>query len=269
MRWQSLLVGVTHTLRLSHRSVFVRGSKADFSRNFCASSSADKEELIMRAKELLVQAQAVCFDVDSTVINEEGIDVLASHMGAGDAVAELTANAMGGTMKFEDALADRLALIKPTNQDIIDCLEKHPLELTKGVKELVMLLHERDVKVFLVSGGFRSMIYPVAEELGIPAHRVYANTIIYGEDGQYKTFDDEEPTCRDGGKAVVIQRLKDDHGYSPVIMVGDGATDLQSRPPADAFIGFGGVAQRQVVEEEADWFVTNFEDVSAVLRNAM
>lgn len=72
-----------------------------------ASSSA-----VMRAQELLKRAQAVCFDVDSTVIMEEGIDVLAAHKGVGEAVAELTRKAMGGSVRFEDALNDRLSIIK-------------------------------------------------------------------------------------------------------------------------------------------------------------
>ena len=47
--------------------------------------------------------------------------------------------------------------------------------------------------------------------------------------------------------------------------VGDGATDAQAKPPADAFLGFGGVAVRDVVRDSADWFVTDFADVVAAL----
>ena len=55
---------------------------------------------------------------DSTLISEEGIDVLAAHCGAGEAVAAWTAKAMGGGVKFEDALAARLALIEPSRADV-------------------------------------------------------------------------------------------------------------------------------------------------------
>ena len=48
-------------------------------------------------------------------------------------------------------------------------------------------------------------------------------------------------------------------------MVGDGATDAQAKPPADAFVGFGGVVARSAVREKADWFVTDFADVVAAL----
>lgn len=103
------------------------------------------------------------------------------------------------------------------------------------------------------------MINPVAETLKIPLHRVYANNLVFKEDGTFLGFDESEPTSRDGGKPAVIQSLKDAHGYETVVMVGDGATDMQARPPADAFIGFGGIVVRDSVKAGADWFVTDFQ----------
>jgi len=46
-----------------------------------------------------------------------------------------------------------------------------------------------------------------------------------------------------------------------MVMVGDGATDMQAKPPADLFIGFGGVVARQIIQENADWFVTDFSEL--------
>ena len=71
----------------------------------------------------------------------------------------------------------------------------------------------------------------------------------------------------DGGKPAVIQRLKNAHGYKTVVMFGDGATDMQARPPADAFVGFGGIVIRENVKKGSDWFVTDFEEVIDVLQN--
>ena len=109
----------------------------------------------LQALQAMGAAQAVCFDVDSTVIQEEGIDVLAAHCGAGEAVAEWTSKAMNGNVKFEDALAARLDLIKPSRDDISSCLAAHPPRLTPGVSDLVAALHARGSVVYLVSGGFR------------------------------------------------------------------------------------------------------------------
>jgi len=55
--------------------------------------------------------------------------------------------------------------------------------------------------------------------------------------GDYAGFDEKEPTSKNGGKAEVIQMLKEKYGYTKLFMIGDGITDLEASPPADAFIG--------------------------------
>lgn len=56
------------------------------------------------------------------------------------------------------------------------------------------------------------------------------------------------------------------HGHKCVIMIGDGVTDMEARPPAEAFIGFGGNVVRQKVKEGADWFVTDFQELIDALQ---
>ncbi len=108
------------------------------------------------------------------------------------------------------------------------------------------------------------MIEPVADELGIPHDRIFANTILFDNEGNYTGFDDSEATSADGGKAKVMQHLKDNYNYEPIVMIGDGATDMQAKPPADAFIGFGGVVIRDSVKEGADLYVTNFAELTDI-----
>ncbi|CAM9680399.1 unnamed protein product, partial [Discosporangium mesarthrocarpum] len=98
---------------------------------------------------------AVCFDVDSTLCIEEGINVLADFCGVAEAVADLTNRAMGGSMLFQDALKARLDIIRPSRQAVQRCLKERPPQLTPGVKEFVSLLKARGTDVYLVSGGFR------------------------------------------------------------------------------------------------------------------
>ena len=220
-------------------------------------------------KKLIREAKVVCFDVDSTVIQEEGIDELAAFKGKGQAVAELTANAMGGSMLFQDALAARLDLIQPSKAELQEFMSKAPLKLSDGVKDVIDHLHSKGVLVYLVSGGFRQMIEPIAEILDVPFHRIYANSLLFNADGSFAGFDKDEPTSRDGGKPAVIQLLLNTHGEDsirPILMVGDGATDMQAKPPVDAFLGFGGVVKREAVEKGADWFITDFGDLLTVLK---
>lgn len=212
---------------------------------------------LLKAKQLWKTSRAVCFDVDSTVVTEEGIDVLAEFCGAGPAVAEWTKKAMGGSVPFHVALEARLNLIKPSQEQVAQCLQQHPLVFTPGMEELMSALKQKGKVVYLVSGGFRQMIHPIANVLDIPHDRVFANNILFAANGSYAGFDANEPTSRAGGKAVVVESLK--KTLSPVIMVGDGATDMEAN--ADAFIGFGGIVVRDNVKNGSDWFAMSAREM--------
>ncbi|GFR47109.1 hypothetical protein Agub_g8794 [Astrephomene gubernaculifera] len=214
-------------------------------------------------------AEAVCFDVDSTFCEDESIDELAAFLGVGEQVAALTAKAMGGTVEFKEALRTRLGVMKPTRADVDRFLREHPHRVTKGIPELVSLLRSRGQEVFLVSGGFRQIIHPLAESLGIPLSHVFANSILFDSEGHYAGFDESEFTCRSGGKPAAVRHIKDKYGYSNVVMVGDGATDAEARVEgaASLFIGYGGVVVRKNVAEKADWFIMDIQQMIDVLKS--
>jgi phosphoserine phosphatase len=231
---------------------------------YSSTSIVEKEDVgldVNGVKEMLKEVDAICFDVDSTLIAEEGIDILAEYKGKGEQVAALTRQAMEGkAVSFREALEQRLHLIQPNFQDIQTVLEQHPPVLSPGIDKVISVLHTLGIHVYIISGGFRQMIEPVAIQLHIPLHRVYANHLIFDTmTGAYNGFDKQEYTSQDGGKPAVIQLLKDSYEYKKIIMVGDGATDMQARPPADKFIGYGGVSERANVKEGADWYIYNFD----------
>ncbi len=210
---------------------------------------------------LFASSDAVCFDVDSTVCEDEAIDEIAAFANKKEEVKELTEQAMAGGLNFTEGLAQSLELIQPTVQMITDYLQSYPPKYTPGIKELISLLQACGTAVYLVSGGFYSVIKPIAQDLGIPAENIFANRIKFFYDGTYAGFDESQPTSRQGGKAEVIAYLKRHYQYSCVTMIGDGVTDLEACPPADAFIGFGGNQIRERVKKEAKWFVTSFYEL--------
>lgn len=97
-------------------------------------TSADKTKRVSESKEIIRTADIVCFDVDSTVIEEEGIDELAEFCGKGQEVAALTREAMGGSMTFQEALRRRLDIIKPSQRQIREFLRQKPSTLSPGIK---------------------------------------------------------------------------------------------------------------------------------------
>lgn len=222
----------------------------------------NKQEYV---RQLWLTADCVCFDVDSTVCIEEAIDELAKFQNVGPLVEAITRNAMGGNMSFRKALQARLNLIQPTRQRMEQFLRDFPSQLTDGVAELIELLHELNIPVYLITGGFHSIVDPVAKELNIPLKNVFANQLLFNEDGSYAGFDEEEMTSDSGGKGRAIEYLKKKYGYQRLIMIGDGATDMEA--DADGFIGFGGNVIREKVRDGAPWFVNSFYPLIEELRN--
>ena len=249
--------------RYSIRSMMSKVSADSLVQSFAGEKAIGND--VGGAMYALYKADAVCFDVDSTVIAEEGIDVLADFLGKGPAVTELTKQAMEGDTKFQDALKMRLELMQPSKQQIEACLKEQPLVLSEGIEPLIRSLQSKEVDVWLVSGGFRIMIEPIAAYLNIPISRIVANTILFDQDGNYESLDSDEPTSRDMGKPKALQQIEGQMGYNTIVMVGDGATDAQAKPPATSFIGFGGVVERTAVKEKADWFVTDFDSLTKIV----
>lgn len=218
---------------------------------------ASKEEV----KACWRQAEAVCFDVDSTVCVDEGIDEFAAFCGVSEQVKELTVKAMSGNMTFREALTQRLNIIEPTQQKLMEFINTHPPNLSLGIKELIALLIKMNKQVFLVSGGFRRIISPIAEALNIPENHVYANRMFFADDGSFSGFDLNEPTSESGGKPKALQQIKDKYGFSHIVMIGDGATDMEACPPANAFIGYGGNVIREKVKQAAHWYIMDFQEL--------
>jgi phosphoserine phosphatase len=206
------------------------------------------------------RAEAVCFDVDSTIITTEGIDELGAFLGKAEEVAELTLSAMNGDLSFQDALSMRLQLLEPSCTQIQQLLEQNPPKLTPGIQRLIDSLRSTGKSIFLVSGGFENMIVPVAQQLNIPLNHVFANRLLFNNDvdGTYYGFDRDAFTARAGGKAHAIRYIKEKYGFKDgVVMVGDGGTDYEARAEgaADVMIGYGGVIVRKIVQDNADMFI--------------
>ena len=216
---------------------------------------------------MLRNARGVCFDVDSTVITVEGIDELAKFAGKGTEVAQMTSAAMGGKLSFREALTQRLRIIQPSESMLSEFNRIHTFQTTPGVGDFINSLRSQGTDVFLVSGGFTQMIHPVAASLGIPYKNVYANTILFDTVGYYAGFDTNAPTSNDGGKADTVRQLRLAAGNKgPWVVIGDGVTDLQARPPADICIGYGGVVTREAVKTGADIFITDFRQLLADMK---
>ncbi|CAH8623886.1 unnamed protein product [Dicrocoelium dendriticum] len=171
---------------------------------------------------------------------------------------------MSGELDFTEALDIRLRLLNPTITDIDRFLSLRKPPLTSGFRLLVNRLKASGIHVCLVSGGLLPIVSQVAEALEIPIENVYANKLIFNENGCYQGFDRSVPVARSNGKAEVVSHIMD-RFHTNVLMIGDGMTDAAACPPASFFIGFGGNVDRPAVREATAYFYTDAEQIMNLL----
>ena len=201
----------------------------------------------------------VFFDVDSTLVTVEGIDIL----GHGDPeIARLTEAAMNGAVPLEEVYAQRLALIRPTRADVAALAARYCQSLVDGAAETVDALQRAGAIVHLVSAGIEQAIQPLAETLKV--RNVHAVRLQFAADGSYEDFDRRSPLTRAGGKEIVVRDVRA-RTKGRAAFVGDGASDLEAKAAVDRFIGFGGVRERAVVRENADLYAMTMEEVRGML----
>ena len=193
----------------------------------------------------------VFFDVDSTLVTIEGIDVLgASH----PEIAELTERAMNGEIPLEDVYGRRLEIIKPGRRDLEVLGETYKQSLVDGAEEVVRSLLDAGCDVQRVTAGILQAVLPLARHLGLRESAVHAVSVDTGEDGAYRSFDTRSKLIRTRGKETVILNARA-RSHGRAVLIGDGVSDLEAREAVDLFIGFGGVRARDIVRREAAVFI--------------
>jgi len=201
------------------------------------------------------------FDVDSTLVTIEGIDVLA---GGDPEIARLTGAAMNGEIPLDQVYARRLEMIRPGREQIEQLASTYVRSLVDGAKATIAALQNGGVIVHLVTAGIQQAVLPLADALKIPQRNVHAVALTFDAIGGYEDFDRRSFLTRPGGKELVVRDLRA-RSHGKAAFVGDGASDLEARPAVDLFIGFGGVVVRPRVKENADVYITSLPDVLSYL----
>lgn len=192
---------------------------------------------------------SVIFDCDSTLSAIEGIEELAhAHR---EEIARLTEAAMRGEILLEDVYGRRLELVQPTRDQVTALGDRYVRTLVTDARETIAALLAEGIEVRVISGGIRQAVVALALALGLPERAVAAVEVHFDENGQYAGFDEASPLARAGGKRTVLEGWLPELPR-PIMLVGDGATDLEARPPADTFVAFAGVVERPVVIDAAD-----------------
>ena len=200
----------------------------------------------------------VLLDMDSTLIQQEVIDLLAKHAGKLDQVSQITEKAMAGDLDFSQALSARVSLLAGLDQSVIELVRKE-ITLTNGAKELIETLHKQGHKVGVVSGGFLDVIEPILKDLKIDFYRANKLEIMNGK----LTGKTEGAIIDRVAKFNSLQEFAKIEGVelSQTVAIGDGANDLDMIEAAGLGIAFN--AKPKVAAAAATTISTS--DLSTVL----
>lgn len=177
----------------------------------------------------------VVMDVDSTLIQQEVIELLAAKVGVEKEVIEITKAAMAGELDFEASLRARVALLAGASEEILVEV-RNEIKLTPGAETLVKTLQKLGHEVAIVSGGFSAVIEPILTALGITNYRT--NTLEIS-DGKL-TGEVLSPIIDRAAKAQALRDFATQTGVTmeQTIAIGDGANDLDMIAAAGLGIAF-------------------------------
>ena len=207
----------------------VRAALAEVAYRVGLDVAVERAGLTRRAKRLIV------FDVDSTLIQGEVIEMLAAHVGCEAEVREITDAAMRGELDFAESLRRRVALLAGLPETVLDEVAR-ALELTPGARTTVRTLKRLGFRCGVVSGGFTRVIDRLADDLGLDFRAANELEVVDGRlTGQVLGDIVDRP-----GKAAALRRFAAESGVplAQCVAVGDGANDIDMLNAAGLGVAF-------------------------------
>ena len=213
---------------------------------------------------MMTRYASVVIDVDSTLSCIEGIEWLSARRGAlvQQRIRETTDAAMRGDIPLESVYGERLQLVQPTAAEVAELGQAYVDAVAPGAADAIAALRSAGVRVVLVSGGVREGIVPLARAVGLREDDVYAVSLRFHADGSYAGYDSDSPLARRGGKPQVVGGLQLD---GPILAVGDGITDAELKAVVQSFAAFVGIVRHDPVVAQADYIVSTFTALPALV----
>lgn len=200
----------------------------------------------------------VVLDVDSTLIENEAIELIAAEAGSLDLVAAVTERAMRGELDFAESLRERVATLAGLPDTVFDAV-REKITVTQGARELISSVKSHGGHVGVVSGGFHELLDPLAQSLGLDFWKANRLEVIDG----FLTGRVLGEIVDAQAKADTLEQWAKDTStpQSQTVAIGDGANDLAMMRVAGLGIAF---CAKPIVQEQAD-IALNERDLSKAL----
>ena len=214
----------------------------------------------------MIKEYNLIFDFDSTFVKVETIEILAKislqknndRHAILDEIEKLTKSAMDGDISFPIALEKRISLINLNKNIIKETIDDINDKITESIMDNNEFIKNNADKCYIISGGFKEIIEPIANKFGINKNHIFANTFIYNNDGDVISIDKKNPLSMENGKSIAAQNI-----IGKNIIIGDGYTDyeLKKNGKAKYFIQYIENINRKNLNKYADYIANNFQDV--------
>ena len=188
----------------------------------------------------------VLFDVDSTLIEQEVIDLLGARASRGEEVSKITAQAMAGELNFDEALKARVALLKGLPESVFqDVLGD--ISFTPGAESLIDELRRSDYRIGVISGGFLNVLDSLLKDFNLNFVRANSLEVVDG----YLTGQTIGTVINRSGKAQALKDFAQMSGVqlSECVAVGDGSNDLDMIELAGLGVSYRG---KEILNQAAD-----------------
>lgn len=188
----------------------------------------------------------VVFDCDSTLIQDEVIELLAETAGTRDLVAKVTERAMRGEIDFATSLVERVATLRGVSESVFEDVYRN-VRVSPGAPELIARIHELGGSVAVVSGGFHEVLDPLANDLQVDVWRANRLEVVHGK----LTGRTVGPIIDGNAKAAALSEWAEAAGVRPehTIAIGDGANDIPMMRRAGLSVAFNA---KPIVRQEAN-----------------
>lgn len=210
-------------------------------------------------------ARLICFDCDATLSGIEGVDELARLRGPAvlAEIEAMTTAAMDGRIPLEQVFGRRLEIIRPGRAEAEAVGRLYLERIEPTARATVAALKAAGWTPVIVSAGYTQAIAPLAEHLGIG--RIEAVRLDFDAAGNFAGYDAAHPATRRGGKPEIVRALRRELQPARTVAVGDGVSDLETKPVVDLFVGFGRYAERPKVREGAHHFIRQLSELLPLL----